>query len=102
MLKFQTNSDRGGVLIGVDGFNVLIPNGYGDCSTRVFVCDKNDGLVPNDACFFTYICGDDISIFDDDCCDKYPVTKISGSFACYFKSFDEFGVVYLEKECRSL
>lgn len=41
---FKTYSDVGGLLVGNENFQVLIPNGKGDGTTRVAVFKKNDSV----------------------------------------------------------
>mgnify|MGYP004591176897 CR=1 FL=1 len=41
-LCFKTESDVASVLVGNESFQVLIPNGYGDGTTRIAIFNKDD------------------------------------------------------------
>lgn len=95
MKKLITSSDAGGVKIGVDQFTIVIPNGYGDGDTEVFIYDDNDKIDDdikyNQLKFLTFIDGEKINIYSYDCGNEVAET-ISGRYGVYY--YD--GCVYFE------
>lgn len=92
---FKTASDVGSLLVGNEEFQVLIPNGYGDGTTRVAVFNKSD----SDHSIASRIMSDmmdshrgpylhgKFNIYPYDCCnptvDK-PCRTIKGNYFTYY------------------
>lgn len=81
MEKYYTESEAGSVRIGNDCFTILIPNGYGDCTTIVHVVEK--GEEPSEAKFFTSFSGKNVNVYAYDCSGDDVVTTLSGRFGAY-------------------
>lgn len=79
---FKTMSDVGGVMVGNDDFSIIVPNGYGDGTTRVAVFDKGEFYVDNLMQFFTSISGK-FAIYGYDC-DGAPETELDGRYGIYY------------------
>lgn len=88
MKRFYTESDAGGVRIGINGsFTVLIPNGYGDGKTEVIIYDEE--IKMDHRRFFTSIEGSQINIYAFDCgCDELVYT-LSGKYDIYIIGDDK-------------
>ena len=92
--QFKTVSDAGGLLVGDENFNLIIPNGAGDGTTRVAVFDDPDDFNGDLMTFFTQITGE-FGIYGYDCnrsCE--PIKKITGRYSAYFYS----GLIALVKK----
>ena len=89
MKKISVISDAGSVKVGNDDCTILLPNGYGDGITEVYILEKDDPL-PDKAKFFTTIEGNAIGIYDYDCGGE-KVTIISGRYEyCYYNGCGYF------------
>ena len=92
---FKTASDVGSLLVGNEEFQVLIPNGYGDGTTRVAVFNKAD----SDYSVASRIMSDmmdshrgpclhgKFNIYPYDCCDPTvdePCRTIKGNYFTYY------------------
>lgn len=84
MKKYYTESDAGSVRIGNDHFTILIPNGYGDCTTTVHLLEQNEEQP--EAEFFTSFSGENIKIYEYDCGGDAAVVTISGRFGAYYNN----------------
>lgn len=84
MKKYYTESDAGSVRVGNDHFTILIPNGYGDCTTTVHILDQEEERP--EAEFFTSFRGENIKIYAYDCGGDAVVATISGRFGAYVKN----------------
>lgn len=85
-IKYTVISDRGGILLGNDVFNVLVPNGYGDCETTVVILE--DGEFSDSALnYFTMIEGE-FNLYMDDChaVKENILTTLKGRFFIYYKN----------------
>lgn len=89
--KIKTQSDKGSVKIGSSDFEILIPNGYGDCETDVYIVEMVD--VP--ANFMTVVEGD-FSIFEFDT-DDVVIEKLQGTYEVYNSFNADNGVVIFNK-----
>lgn len=88
--QFKTSSDAGGVKIGNENFEIIIPNGVGDGITRVAVLNKNE---MNDSAFdYITFCKGKINIYNYDCGCEIAKT-IEGRYGIYSKD----GFVVFEK-----
>ena len=97
MAKYTTISDCGGVKIGNEHFSVIVPNGYGDGETNVYVFIGGSLTKDDPAHYFGAIKGDDIKIYGSDCSDDPDdvVATISGSYWVYYFGGNHNGNVYL-------
>lgn len=92
--EYTTYSDCGGVLIGNDNFNIVIPNGYGDGETKLFILDDNNKIqLYNMAKFFTSFNADDTKVYAEDTSRKREVINLKGRYGAYFND----GIVIFEK-----
>lgn len=81
--SIKTESDAGALRIGVDGLELIIPNGYGDGYTRCAVFESEDMV---NTWAFTYlfaIKGKDIKIYEYDCGGSEVVKEFSGKYSVY-------------------
>lgn len=78
-----TESDRGGVKVGTDGFCTVIRNLYGDGTTRVAVFDDEEEIYPFTSfmTFMTTVEGQ-FAIYSYDCGGE-PVDSLSGRYGVY-------------------
>lgn len=77
--KLVTYSDAGSLKIGNKNFNILIPNGYGDGETEVFIIEQNIDIPLR---YITLVEGE-VEIFDYDCANSNVVTTIKGRYQIY-------------------
>lgn len=92
--EYITHSDCGGVLIGNENFNIVIPNGYGDGETRLFILDENNEIqLHNMAKFFTSFNADDIKVYAEDTSRKREIINLNGRYGAYFHD----GIVIFER-----
>ena len=69
MFTVYTDSDAGSVLVGNNDMEVMVPNGYGDGTTKVTVLDSSEReLIPKEAQWacFSFI-GHGLHIYKYDC-----------------------------------
>lgn len=96
MKQFTTSSDAGSVKVGNENFTVLIPNGYGDGLTNVYVLEENENICDftKEANYFTRIEGT-FNIYDDDCWkDPTALITLKGGYSAWYFN----GEVWLKKE----
>lgn len=88
--QFKTMSDVGGVKVGNKSFNMIVPNGVGDGTSRVAVLNEKNF---NSSCFtyFTTIEGE-FNIYSYDCGEEIAKT-INGRYAVYY---DDHFVVFVK------
>ena len=80
---FKTDSDAGGVRVGNEEFNLVIPNGHGDGTTRVAVFRKGDKFNLNMMNYYNVLHGK-FNIYDYDCsCDRI-IETLEGDFSTYY------------------
>lgn len=79
---FKTDSEMGSVKIGNDNFSILIPNGYGDGTSRVAVLDKEEFPVGDYLDYFTTIKGK-FYIFRCDWSENVIPEQLDGEYAVY-------------------
>lgn len=79
LLHIITLSDAGSVKIGNNDFSVLIPNGYGDGQTEVFITTKRVHVPLR---FWTTVSGK-FKIYDYDCGDDSRYT-LDGDYSIFF------------------
>lgn len=94
--SIKTESDAGALRIGVDGLELIIPNGYGDGYTRCAVFESEDMV---NTWAFTYlfaIKGKDIKIYEYDCGGSEVVKEFSGKYSVYAN--DGF-VIFVQRQC---
>lgn len=96
---FKTVSDAGSLLVGNEEFQVLIPNGYGDGTTRVAVFNKADSdfdinsdydvafrIMPDMMDSGPYLYGE-FNIYPYDCCNPTvdePCKTLEGRYFTYY------------------
>lgn len=81
---FITMSDVGCVRVGNDDFSVLIPNGYGDGTTRVAVFENGNDFTAEDIMRFTGISvTGKCNIFYYDCGGDTVAREINGNYLVY-------------------
>lgn len=78
LTHLETISDAGSVKIGNGDFSILIPNGYGDGITNVFISEKEIHVPLK---FITTVEGV-IEVFDYDCRDNV-IKTIKGKYAIF-------------------
>lgn len=80
---FKTDSDAGGVLVGNEEFNLIVPNGYGDGTTRIAVFHRDDKF---DASLMKYFVGlnGKFNIYSHDCSFDLIEETLEGEFAVYY------------------
>lgn len=97
--SFKTDSDRGGVMIGNENFNVIISNDYGDGTTRcgIFKRMEEDGIFLRNIMRFITVVEGEFNIYFDDCRkveDNYVKETLNGKYAIYayegFVAFIEY------------
>lgn len=81
--QIKTLSDAGGVRVGTDGFQVIIPNGRGDGETRVGIIPAGSPFNTDCLNYFTSLCGH-FTVYDSDCGQFSPVAELTGDFSVYF------------------
>lgn len=94
--SIKTESDAGALRIGVDGLELIIPNGYGDGYTRCAVFESEDMV---NTWAFTYlfaIKGENIKIYEYDCGGSEIVKEFSGKYWVYAN--DGF-VIFVQRKC---
>lgn len=92
MKEYYTEAEAGSVRIGNDDFTILIPNGYGDCTTTVHVLDKGEELPKflTFKDFFTSFRGENVKIYEYDCGGDNIVATLSGRFGAYYNDKDVY------------
>lgn len=92
--ELKTHSEKGSVKIGNTDFEILIPNGYGDCKSDVYIVEMED--VP--ANYLTTIKGD-FSIFEEDMpfMENVVIEKLQGTYEIYNSFNTDNGVVVFNK-----
>lgn len=96
MKQFTTGSDAGSVKVGNENFTVLIPNGYGDGLTNVYVLEENEDICDftKKAKYFTAVEGT-FNLYDDDCIkDATVLITLTGWYSAWYYN----GEVWLKKE----
>lgn len=96
MKTFITGSDAGAVKVGNENFTILLPNGYGDGLTNVYVLEENEDVCnfTNSARYFTAIEGN-FNVYDDDCWkDPTALITLTGWYSIWYYN----GSVWLKKE----
>jgi len=89
----KTMSDVGGLKIGNNNFEIIIPNGMGDGETRYAVFEPEEKVNTAAFNYWTLIKGKNIKIYSYDC--GYDVLEtISGEFSVYYKD----GIIIIKKE----
>lgn len=103
---FTTTSELGGVLIGNKDWQVLVPNGYGDCTTTVhilkfasfeecedFIKDKDTGKFYYN--YFTLVKGS-FGIYGYDATKDYskPRVELNGSYQIYYSEKNVYFMLY--------
>lgn len=78
IIHFHTLSDVGGLKIGNKDFSIIIPNGYGDGETNVYISEKKIH-VPLE--YYTFVKGT-IEIDDYDCGGTI-ITTLKGTYHIY-------------------
>lgn len=80
--QIKLSSDAGGVKVGTDKFSIIIPNGYGDGTTRFAVLNKDE---MNESAFeyFTLLEGDEVNVYSCDCGDEILYT-LKGRYGAYY------------------
>lgn len=90
--EFKTYSDVGGVKVGNDTFNVVVPNGYGDGVTRCRMVEKGTPW-PSDAfTFWGCINGTDINIYEYDCGSDVERHLDGTRYGCFYNGTGSFVV----------
>ena len=84
MKKYYTEADAGSVRIGNDRFTILVPNGYGDCTTTVHILERHEEQP--EAKFFTSFSGENIKVYAYDCGGDEAVATISGRFGAHYNN----------------
>ena len=80
---FKTSSDAGSVKIGIANMTILIPNGYGDGTSRVAIFENPKDFNNCMMSYFTTVSGENMVIYNYDCGDT-PAATISGRYAIYY------------------
>lgn len=87
----KTESDAGGLKIGNSSFSVIIPNGYGDGTTRFAIMDE--GTFNTDMLnYFTEVTGP-FDVYDYDCGNSVCLSAESGKYSIYYYS----GIIIFER-----
>ena len=84
---FKIESDAGSVKVtSADGtFSILVPNGYGDCTTRCAVFTKGEPFNSNMMKFTGIELNGNMNIMNCDCCDGFGIAKkLSGRYGVYY------------------
>ena len=71
-------------MIGNEDFNIIIPNGYGDGETIVYLVDDNVGNLDNMANFFTSFNANDTHIYAEDTNLKKTKINLDGRYGAYY------------------
>lgn len=79
----KTMADAGALKIGIDGLEILIPNGYGDGETRYAVLDSDEFYARSLMTYFTMINGK-FNVYSYDCGDNVA-EELDGKFQIYFR-----------------
>lgn len=108
--EFSTTSDRGGVLIGNEDWQLLVPNGYGDGTTYIHIMQFKDFKEQFDYVremekikeanklrfwYFTLVQGS-FGIYGYDATDVFsrPVTELSGDYLIYYSEKNVYFLTY--------
>ena len=94
--QFKTISDAGGLKIGTDEFNTVVPNGRGDGETRCAVFQSDDKSFNADMMnYYTTFNGRFYNIYAYDCGDAVAML-VNGKCSVYY--YDGFVAIKLENE----
>lgn len=80
--QIKLSSDAGGVKVGTNNFSIIIPNGYGDGTTRFAILNE-DEVNTSVFNYFTLLEGDEINIYKSDCGNTILQT-IKGRYGAYY------------------